>query len=413
MTLEFQTLVEQVERMGSMLEKLDFDFSEQMRLAIERFIGLGDVSAVQERIDWVRQSDISGYRGAAPLETPDAEPVNRRVPPPDLPASATIIAADGSQVYPDEQAPVHYFLINTGAYVYHHGSQRTPEQFINPTLYFHKDHVHDKYGRVIRNSTVDDRRTIAEMETLAEKAWAYRDEARPLVTLYDNRLMFLPGEEEGRDRLRDFFAALVRLQDAGALLAGYIDNPFRSKRFVQLLYLMSLRDEDEVKARQVELSRAGDLDGLRDREFFDIVLEPGERSAVMVQNSPQNYTFKEKGESLEIAFFYLKVANSHQSRVVRVDVPMWVARDPQAVGEIHALLLDQCRLQGRNPYPYAITRADELAVVTGKDRDKLDELVRVQLRKRGIMPGALTAKARGKELARSHKRRFAIDTELK
>ena len=56
---------------------------------------------------------------------------------------------------------------------------------------------------------------------------------------------------------------------------------------------------------------------------------------------------------------------------------MWVARDRQAVSALHGLLLAQCRMQGRNPYPYALTRADELAVVTGRDKRKLDELIKV------------------------------------
>ena len=47
--------------------------------------------------------------------------------------------------------------------------------------------------------------------------------------------------------------------------------------------------------------------------FFDHILKPGERSAIMVQNSPQNYAFKERGENYEIAFFYLKVTNQKRA----------------------------------------------------------------------------------------------------
>ena len=103
------------------------------------------------------------------------------------------------------------------------------------------------------------------------------------------------------------------------------------------------------------LTRAGDLEGLRDQQFFQHILEPGERSAIMVQNSPQNYTFKARGENYEIAFFYLKVHNNYQSRVIRVDIPVWVARDPDKVNQLHSLILSQCQMQGRNPYPYVLT----------------------------------------------------------
>ena len=84
----------------------------------------------------------------------------------------------------------------------------------------------------------------------------------------------------------------------------------------------------------------------------------------MVQNSPRNLEFKQRGVNFEIAFFYLNVGSEYQPHVVRVDVPVWVARDHRAVNELHGLLLAQCRMQGRNPYPYVLTRAHELAVVS-------------------------------------------------
>ncbi|MGB1286461.1 MAG: DNA double-strand break repair nuclease NurA [Aggregatilineales bacterium] len=410
MTLEFNQIVEQVYRMGAMLDKLDFDVTESVSLAAARFAALDDVAAVKERIEWVRQSDISGYRGAATLDTPDvvSEPINLIVPEPSLPAEATIIAADGSQIYPDELAAVHYYLINLGIFIYHHGSNATPEQITLPDLRFHKAHVHDRYGQIIRNRTVDDRRTAAEMKALAHEVWLQRHGVRPLIALYDNRLLFLPGNDagDGSDLMGIYQSAMVQLHDADALLAGYIDNPFRAKRVIQLLFLMSLKDENEVRERQRELSQGGDMDGLRDQIFFYQMLKPGERSALMVQNSPQNKEFRDRGYNYEIAFFYLKVYNEARSKVIRVDLPIWVARDPEKVNALHALLLHQCKLQGRNPYPYAITRADELAYVGGKDRSKLQELINVQVRRvrKELVGSTLTAKSRGKEIARSEKR---------
>ena len=410
MPLEFSRLVEQVYRMGAMMEHLDFDMSGSIDLARIRFEQSGDLEAVRERIAWVRSSDISGYRGAAPLDLPNAEPINHIAPEPQMPDEAMIIAADGSQVYPDELAPVHYYLINIGAYLYHHGTNTTPEQYTYPELKFHKDHVHDRYGQVIRNRAVDDRRTVEEIKILAQLAWERRKSINaPVITLYDNRLMYLPGGDqsrESRDLMGEYISAMVHLHDAGATLGGYIDNPFRSKRFIQLLYLMSLETHQDVRIHQTDLSRAGDLEGLRDVMLFNAVLKKGERSAVMVQSSPQNKEFKDRGENYEIAFFYLKVYNDYQEKVVRVDVPVWVARDKKRVDVLHAAIINQCKLQGRNPYPYALTRADELAWVGTKDRSKLQELIDVQVRRvrQELVSSTLTAKSRGKELARSTKR---------
>ncbi len=411
MSLEFNQIIEQVYRMGAMLTNLDFDISDKMEHAWELFRD-ANMDQVWERIEWVRQPDISGYRGAAPLNLPNADPINARIDEPKGPERATVIAADGGQVYPDEQGTVHYYLLNIGLFVFHHGVDTTPEPYSFPELKYHRSDVHDRYGRLVRNRTVDDRRTVEEMRRLAAEAWERRNIPGPLIALYDNRLMFLPGNDayDGDALLSSYMGAMVHMHDSGASLAGYIDNPHRSKRVMELLFLLTFNSFEELKQRQQELSTTGFMDGLRDEVFYDAILEPGQRSAIMVQNSPQNKLFRDKGVNYEVAFFYLKVYNGYQSKIVRVDIPVWVARDSARVEAVHAMILQQCRLQGRNPYPYAITRADELAWIGGKDRAKLDELINVQVRrvKEELIGSTLPAKARTKELARSDKRYHTI-----
>lgn len=416
MALEFNQIVDQVAKMSAMIDKLDFDLSDRLQEARKRLSLAADLDFVRERVDLVRRSDISGYRGAAPLDGDAAEPLNAVFPPPDdLPFQATIIAADGSQIYPDEQAAVHYYLLNVALFVFHHGRDALPEQISYPQLVYHKDHIHDQYENVISNRTVDARRTVAEMQRLAETAWDYRDHGvGPLIALYDNRLLFQANTDilGGEKLLTDYMAALTHLQDAGAVLAGYVDNPVRGRMMLRLLYLLNLADETAVKEHERELAQGGDLEGLRDKNLFQSVLRPGERSALMVQNSPQNLTYKQRGDSYEIASFYLKTGTWNRSNIARVDVPLWVARDKELIDQLHALILAQCTMQGRNPYPYALTRADELARVTGKDKAKLDEMIGIELRRKGIDPHALSAKSRGKLLAHSDKRGFEFDSDL-
>ena len=169
MALEFSKVVAQVQKMSAMLEALDFDERQRLSLALARFREMPDLEAVHDRIELVRQSDISGYRGAAPLDLQYAEPVNGVYPPPQTPAQATIVAADGSQIFPNERNPVHYYLVNIGLFVYHHGADRLPQQITLPELFYHKDHVHEN-GRVISNRAVDARRTVAEMIELSKLA---------------------------------------------------------------------------------------------------------------------------------------------------------------------------------------------------------------------------------------------------
>ena len=50
MSLEFNRIVEQVYKMGAMLEKLDFDVSESVELARKRFDAASDLAEAYERM---------------------------------------------------------------------------------------------------------------------------------------------------------------------------------------------------------------------------------------------------------------------------------------------------------------------------------------------------------------------------
>jgi hypothetical protein len=109
------------------------------------------------------------------------------------------------------------------------------------------------------------------------------------------------------------------------------------------------------------------------------LLRPGQRSALFVQQSPQNKRYHDKGESYEIAFFYLNVGNELGYHLARVEMPMWVARDPRAVDRVHSIMYQQCQVMWR--YPYTLTRADELAVVRAHEKAQLDELIEITMRR--------------------------------
>ncbi|NLF79434.1 MAG: hypothetical protein GX573_27390, partial [Chloroflexi bacterium] len=99
MTLEFNKVEPQVQRMGRALAARNMTLSERLDAAWERLLAQGDLGAIHDRIQLARERDV-GFRGAAPL----GEPINAPYPLPPLPSRATIIAADGSQVYPSIHA---------------------------------------------------------------------------------------------------------------------------------------------------------------------------------------------------------------------------------------------------------------------------------------------------------------------
>jgi hypothetical protein len=370
--------------MGRALAMRNMDLSERALVAWEFFQQLNDLGEITERILLARERD-AGFRGAAPLH----EPINRAYTLPALPERATIIAADGSQIYPNIHTAAVYYLTNVGVFVYHHGLDALPEQITEPRLHYSEDDVRDDKGQVVTNNAVNARRSVVELQVLAREAWHRREINAPIVAISDGPLLFWVGKDvpDGHELEADYMGALVHLHDThaalkrdyrqSASLIGYVDRP-TSAFIVALLLLMSLPDED---VRRSVLDAASELEGLTDRQLlFNLLRDhPGARSALLVQQSPQNKRYHDKGENLEIAFFYLNIGALHDYQLARVEMPMWVARDADAVNRVHALMVDQCRMMWR--YPYALTRADELAVIRAHERSQLEELIEVELRK--------------------------------
>ncbi|MBI5958137.1 MAG: DNA double-strand break repair nuclease NurA [Chloroflexi bacterium] len=382
MTLEFEKVVPQVERMGRALAAQNLDDTQRTLAAWEFFLTLGDLDAIWTRIKLARERD-AGFRGAAPLY----EAINQAYPLPSAPARATILAADGSQIYPNAHGSALFYLTNIGVFVFHHGVDELPEQITEPRLHYSPTELHDSEGHLIANEAVNARRNVGEIEVLARESWRRHEIPAPLLAVRDGPLLFwvgkdVPDGKELQDRylgvmvwLLDTHAAMVREHGHAASLVGYVDRP-TSAFVVSLLHLLSL---EASEVRRTALDTNGVLEGLVDQFLMFKLLKPGERSALLVQQSPQNKRYHDKGESYEIAFFYLNVGSSGDYHLARVEMPMWVARVPERVDEVHALIYHQCQVMWR--YPYALTRADELAVVRSHERSQLNELIEIELRR--------------------------------
>jgi hypothetical protein len=404
MTLEFHKLSEQVERMGQAAALEEDEMADKAEIAVEvisRFAAEGDLPYIQARVDHAVSLD-AGYRGARPLD----EPIAGAHPAPSAPDSATLIATDGSQIYPNRHGAALYYLINIGTIVLREGSGAPPEIISEPYLSYGREHVRSADYSVIGPTTIAARRTVAEMSALAEHAWLRRDEARPLLALMDGPLLFFMGSEvPDRDQLRNvYYAAMTRIMDVQAGLAGYTEAP-RSRYVIGLLHLLSLDEED---VSQATLATDGKLEGLQDRWVFRKLLGPGERSSLFVQMSPQNKEYRQQaGDTHEICFFYLNVAPpGDPALIARVEVPMWVASDRRMVGQLQAELFRQCQHTVRR-YPYVLTRADELAVVKGDEQRQLDVMIRVSLTRHGVR-AVESEKQATKDAARGGKTRHKV-----
>ena len=77
-------------------------------------------------------------------------------------------------------------------------------------------------------------------------------------------------------------------------------------------------------------------------------------------------------------FYYLNGG----AEIARVEVPDWLADDPELLALSHAMLVKQCQLG--LAYPVAISEAHEQAVITGHDRQEFRRLTLMLLEQRGL-----------------------------
>lgn len=404
MALEFHKLTAQIDQMGQYLAMLEDDAESKVELALQILAAYADpaqLTQVLERVQEAIDKD-AGYRGARPLDEPIMDCYPAALPP----ATATLVATDGSQIYPNQHHAARYYLLNIGTIILYHGSGQPPEVISQPYIFYEREYVYPQEQGLISAITVNARRTVAEMAALAEHGWHQRGQARPLVTLLDNPLLFMMGTEvPEREQLRKiYFSAMNRLLEVKAGLAGYIGNP-DSTFITKLLHLLDTPSEEVSRSA---LRDSGRLEGLVDRKVYERLLEPAQRSPIFVQMSPQNKDFRlNGGEDLEIAFFYMNVAGpGDPSQIARIEIPMWVVNDRGLIAEMQALVYHQCQQITRR-YPYVLMRADELAVVKGDESRQLDMLIKVAMARHGL-DTADSEKQASKDIARGSKTRHEV-----
>jgi hypothetical protein len=332
----------------------------------------------------------AGWRGARPTD----EPLDATFPPPLHPPELHVFGADGSQVYADRHAAAYYYLLNIGGLHLHHGSGEPPHAFTRPSIYFRDEDLLTASGGAVDETLVKTRRDVAEMQALAEISASAA--GSPGLALLDNGLILWQASQEHhaprpevRELLRAYLRAMAAVQAQGVALAGFINRP----RNANLLALLSLAEMPEERVSP-ESARRLPAPGLTDRALMRQHLAEGQRSARFIPISPLNTVFADEGQ--EVQAFYLKTADD----VARVEIPSWVGEDPTALAQVHAGVIEQCRVTG---IPYVLVRAHELAVVRPPDRQALDQLVAAALTRHGLLP-EISQKSRTKRWTASRRR---------
>jgi hypothetical protein len=241
------------------------------------------------------------------------------------------------------------------------------------------------------------------MKALARLTWEEKGQEpeRLVVAIKDGQLILWMSEREASSadlKLEsDYLEELQAIQRAGGVPVGYVARP-RSANVVRLLWVAGLRSEAITK----ETVREHKYRALTDRTLFTGRLGSNQRSALFVNTSKANRgTFAPAGQA--ICFFYLNVARPDErlSQIARIDVPQWVAEQPDLLDRVQNAVYADC---GGTGFPYVLSRADELAVVSQMEKRDLDALLAVAVAQAtGDMP-EVSVKAQQKERTRGYVR---------
>ncbi|OQY87679.1 MAG: hypothetical protein B6D38_11630 [Anaerolineae bacterium UTCFX1] len=340
------------------------------------------LDALRSKVDSAKAIDAN-LRCAYPLDENldssfDVQPV---------PVSSTLIAADGSQINPDRHAALQYYAINVGAIAMQVGSGNTPEVFTDTKLHM-LDEFEDTF---FSDSQVALQRDVAERKKLLEVA---KNFSVPIIALTEGQLELWGAVDSDNSRdfeksLQDYLDALKEMENQQVITSGYVDKP-GANWVVRLLEIATIPQNELIN-----LKKHRPFLGVTDLWLFSKILGKHARSAVFKLQARSSEKYK---DSLSIHFFYLNVGDEKKPKIARVDIPLWVAKNQDALNNLHCVLIEQAKIMGNEPFPYLLHRAHEIAVVTHKEKEEIDQMLAIEIRNNGGEVGEKSGKQSAKDL---------------
>lgn len=262
----------------------------------------------------------------------------------------TVIAVDGSQIYPDRHQGIQCSLINIGVAKFDYGSEKP--------VYFENSPYID-FGQFDNDKSIDFincKRTELEFKT-GFKVSFNSNNKNDLLFMCDGSLIFwhLASKDiEIKDKfLNSYLKTLEQFFEEKIAIAGYISLP-QSKELINLLrYKIYNISGDKYKAKN-------SLELLTDLQIAKIYIKPNCRSIIFENNSEISSYYP---THLKPYFFYINTG----IEIGRVEIPAWIAQNKILIDKISSIILDQAH-KGHG-YPLCLSEAHEQAVVKNADRE--------------------------------------------
>lgn len=362
--LDFTALQQQLNDMVLNQQSARRSFSQKLQIAQGELTRWADEwpalrrKAEESRTSWLLAADIQ-------------ESFIKRYSAPACPQRMTVVATDGSQIFPDRHELSDCYLINIGTVVLHYGTGERPVLTNRPRLFYGEHELADEWNgkrMPVTEDVVNARRGVLEIQELAAQAELSAQQQRTVAALTDGTLILwsLAGKPRQfqQEILRAYFDTFDLLESYQIPLAGYISRP-GSNDVINLLRLglcpenPTNCDQCPFKGQPPELP-CEPIEGISDADLFERILQKGERSPVF---KSQSGILDHYGKHV-IYFFYVHVG----VEIARVEIPKWIAYEPALVEFVHATVCDQA--QKGQGYPISLAEAHEQAVVKSTEREQ-------------------------------------------
>lgn len=257
----------------------------------------------------------------------------------------TVLAVDGSQIYPDRHIQSNCFLINIGSTLLQYGTSSSVSLSTEPEVFLMDQERDNTFTPV---DFVDLKREELEFKKALDLVSYLK---QPAIVLFDGSLIFwhLEGKSQELRKifLNSYMSYLNKFYENNCVIAGYISSPGSR----ELANLIRFRLTQKSIEKQINLS---------DAQVTQFFLQNGERTIIFSSKSKIVDSYP---DHLKPHFFYLHVGEE----IARIEIPAWIAANDELVQLICKITLDQSK-KGMG-YPVALAEAHEQAVVKGPDKE--------------------------------------------
>ena len=265
--LDFKSLRIQIEEFKAF--ELQRTSSQHLKLqrALDQLRACGKAwPAIQQQLADKKLPWLVAY----PLSAPDTSYDTEKRPSP-----ITVTASDGSQIFPDPQSGLFWYLLQTGGVAFQYGTVEPPVFDQKVQLLFGEEDGQDQEhedGRPSSIAYISALRDVAELEILLDVSKKTQKPGRPVLALVDGTLirwmlrsMHQPDKEE--ELIRRYIQALEGFHQAGIPVCSYISRSAATE--VVNLLRFSLGEH------LGEVERDASLFGLTDHQLFASCLKSG------------------------------------------------------------------------------------------------------------------------------------------